>query len=364
MGLAEYREYLREKRKKREDYRETLSLAGSSKPSVHQKMFQYTMLSIVGLIFFGLFMVWYMLLGPSNDHPGSFYNRNENAIWAQHAWVDQPHTPTEIRNYVELLGFHGVRDVYLHVGPIDSDGGIPPERYKELSNFLSVSRQYGDRIRFLAWMGQLRSKLPLQDNAVRRRIVQTAQTLIHDYGMDGIHYDIEPIVDDDTEFLYLLEDTKKAIGEDKILSVALPELIPDYVFRLTRKIIDLKSYLASDYYHDVAERSDQVAVMTYENSIKQAWLYRYFIKNEVIWLTQLFSDLDTKVIIGLPTYDKASETFYPDAENIESGLLGVIDGLNSWRSENDSFQGVALYGSWTTDEKEWQTLEKLFLKKM
>lgn len=339
-------------------------LLRARKPSVSTSRLLVRVIHYAVIIFVILLLVaWYFLVGPRRHEVGSYYNRNENAVWAPHAWVDQTHTPEEVRSFVETLGSHGVKYVFLHVGPIEPDGTIPPERYALLSEFLRTSRQYGDRIQFLAWMGQLRSKIHLEDINVRRNIVKTAGILIQDFGMDGIHYDIEPIVDDDSDFLFLLEDTKKAIGNDKTLSVALPELIPDYVFWIASRFMDLKSYLSSEFYREVAARSDQIAVMTYENSIKAASVYQYFLKNQVIWVTQLLSHEKAKVLIGLPTYDKQTETFYPAAENIQSGLLGVIDGLNSWRSDVNVFQGVALYGSWYTDDNEWKTLETLFIKK-
>lgn len=320
-----------------------------------------------------MMVVWYFVLGPSRHLSGSSFNHQQNAVWAQHAWSDTPHTPEEIRQFVETLATHDVRYVYLHVGPLEPDGTIPPERYKELRNFLRVSHEYSDKIQFLAWMGQLRSKLPLERLEVRQHVVKTAEIFVKDYGMAGVHYDIEPIVDGDSDFLFLLEDTRKALGAGNgdgsslagaaIISVALPEMIPDYVFRVARRFMELRSFLASEMYRQIADRANQIVVMTYENSIKSGWIYQYFLKNEIIWITQLLADKSTKILIGLPTYDKPTESFHPEAENIRSGLLGVIDGLNSWRSHVDSFAGVALYGSWTTDDSEWKTLETLFLKK-
>lgn len=308
-------------------------------------------------------IAWYLVIGPSTGNHGSVYNQNQNAVWAPHAWADQSHTPEEIREFVENLGAHGVRYVFLHVGPLESDGTIPPERYKELGEFLRVSHEYGDRLTFIPWLGQLRSKLPLQHLQVRKNIVHTAQIFVNDFDMKGVHYDIEPIVDGDTDFLFLLEDTRKALGSDALISVALPEMVPDYVFWVARRFMELRSFLSSDMYREVAARANQITVMTYENSIKTAPMYQYFLKNEVIWVTQLLADQNVRILIGLPTYDKPTESFNPEAENIRAGLLGVIDGLNSWRSNNELFEGIALYGSWTTDASEWKTMETLFLKK-
>ncbi len=357
-----------------QQFRERLSVGvkgRSASGSVSTGRMMMRVLQVCLLVFIlAVVIAWYFLLGPSNREHGSFFNRQANAVWAPHTWSEDPHSVEEIREFVEKMAAGGVKYVFLHVGPIEADGTIPGARYRALPEFLKVARTYGDRVKYLAWMGQIRGKLPLQELQVRREVVRTARVFVEELGMDGIHYDIEPIVDGDTDFLYVLEDTKKALGagnlsrDKKILSVALPEMIPDYVFAVVRRVLDLKSYLSSEYYLKVAERSDQIAVMTYENSIHSGWIYQYFLKHEVIWLTQLLQDYKGILLIGLPTYDTKTPSFDPKAENIYFGLKGMIEGLNSWRSHVDPFEGVALYGSWTTDAEEWKTMERLFLKRL
>jgi hypothetical protein len=265
----------------------------------------------------------------------------------------------EVREFVQQLARHGVKYVFLHVGPIESDGFIPVERYSRLGEFLSVARTYGDRIVFLPWMGQLRSKLPLDRIEVRRNIVSTSKRFIEEYGMAGLHLDIEPIVSGDSDFLFLLEDLKMAMGSDKILSIALEEYVPHALYRLASKFIEVNPFLSIQYVKKIDALADQIAIMTYENSIRSPSLYRYFVRQEVIWMSRVLTH--ARLLIGLPTYDKASPTFYPEAENIRNGLLGVVDGLNSWKMKRGVFEGVSLYGSWTTDDREWKTFHDLFI---
>lgn len=301
---------------------------------------------------------------PSGWRAGPAYNTFNNAVWLQHEWSEQSHTPNETRALVENLARHGVRYVYVHVGPLARDGTIPAARYAALAEFLSVARAYGDRMKFLAWIGQVRSKIPLQDSVVRNATVRTAAMFVHDFGMDGVHYDIEPISDDDADFLYLLEDTRKALDDGQtreraLISVALPELIPNRIFALVKYVMRLDSFLSEDDYRRVADRSDQVVVMTYENGFRKPFLYRLFVKYQVAWLTQLVGER-TKILVGLPTYDTPTPSFDPHVENIRNGLLGVIDGLNYWQSVRRRFEGIAIYGYWTTDASEWKTVDELW----
>lgn len=319
------------------------------------QLLKYLIFALTVAIFSG----WYIVLGPSSSYPKGHFDLRQNAVWAQHAWAEEKHTPEEIRDFVETLGAHHIRYIYLHVGPLESDGRISPERYAQLSEFLKVARVYSDRIIYIPWLGQIRNKLPLDSLAVRNNIVSMSKIFVNDLGMGGIHFDIEPIVDNDSDFLFLLEDVRKAIGSDKIISVALSEYFPSSVIYVAQKFMHVGDSLSKEYVQKIDSRVNQLVVMTYENSIRDGWLYRYFLKNEVIWLTNILKQ--SKLVIGLPTYDTESNTFHPRAENIEFGLRGVIDGLSSWRSNRDVFEGVSLYGYWTTDKQEWDTMNTLFL---
>ena len=323
-------------------------------PRVIQIM-KYVVFSLVIAIFFG----WYIVFGPSTNFEKGHFDLRQNAVWAQHAWSEQKHTPEEIRNFVETLGKNHIRYAYLHVGPVDSTGNISLERYGQLSEFLKVARVYSDRIIYIPWLGQIRNKLPLDSLAVRNNIVSLSKIFTEDLGMGGVHFDIEPITDNDSDFLFLLEDVRKAIGSDKIISVALSEYFPHSVLYVAQKFMRVGDSLSKEYLQKIDSRIDQLVVMTYENSIRDGRFYRYFLKNEVIWLTNVLRH--SKLIVGLPTYDIESDTFHPKAENIEFGLHGVIDGLNSWRTNREVFEGVALYGYWTTDKQEWDTMNTLFL---
>ncbi len=307
-----------------------------------------------------LFLCWYFAIGPSSGKPGNFYNKGENAVWLEHEWVDRFKTPEQIQSLVTRLSSAGMRFVYVHVGPIESDGGISPQRYPFANDFLKKARSFDSRMQFLAWMGQIRGKLKFQDAGIRSRIAETAQVLVDGVGFDGVHYDIEPLLDEDTDFLTLLEETRTKIGESRTISVALREMIPYFTGKILSYVLDVDVFNHPDFYQKIAKRSDQIVIMTYENTIRKAWIYRYFLKNEVIWVSRALAQTGAKIFIGLPTYDALSDTFYPEAENIENGLLGLIDGLNSWRTDEENFGGVALFRFGTTSPEEWEMYEKLF----
>lgn len=371
------------------DFRDEIIISCSFRLTMNRKIFLKIFFISVPVLL--IFLAWYFFLGPADKHSGSFFNTGENAVWLEHEWIDRFKTPAEIRGLVERLGKAKIRYVYVHAGPIEENGGVSPERYLFARDFLQTARAYGDRIQYLAWLGQLRGKIAFQDSHIRLNISETARMFVKDIGFDGVHYDIEPLYDSDIDFLFLLEETREKIGQGVIISVALREMVPYFTGRILSWFLKLDAFNHPSFYQKISRRSDQIVIMTYENSIRRPDVYRYFVKNELIWVTRLLSgddvrgggvdslggegDADSadgrgagagafsgaKIFIGLPTYDKPSLTFYPEAENLENGLLGVISGLNNWRSVRSQFAGVALYRYSTTDEKEWGVFDRLWL---
>lgn len=321
--------------------------------------YRHWFLTSFGIFFLLLFFVgWYFLIGFSRGKSASYFDSFNNAIWLEHAWVQEEKPIPEIERLISVLGEHHIKHIFVHVGPLESDGRIPVDRFKAAKRFLDIARIYTDKLKFQAWMGQIRNKLNLKDPHVRKNIVDTALFMTQEIGFDGIHYDIEPVFNGDDDFLALLKETKEALPKEKTLSTALSELIPEKFIRLVSPFMTLKNFNSELFYEDVLELTDGVAVMTYESGIQRDWLYRYFVKNQVIWVTRLTQK--KKIWIGIPTYEKG-DSFFPEAENVVTGLQGVLDGLNNVRSNPETFLGVAIYSYWETQENEWAHYRKLWL---
>lgn len=317
----------------------------------------FKILLTFSIIFIIIFPIWYFAVGLSNNLPGSTFNNGENAIWLEHEWVEKSHTQAQISALVNSFADHKIKYVFMHAGPISSDGTIPADRYSRAQEFLNAARQYGDKIKYLAWIGQVRSKLDLANPEIRFRVVETAKIFTDEIGFDGIHFDIEPIYEKDSDIEHLLESTKARISANKILSIAINEMMPDLSRRIFKIWMPEAAPLTQETFTRIADRVDQIAVMTYENGISKPWLYRYFLKNETIWLTRAIDS--KKILIGVPTYEKGIN---PVAENIENGLRGIIQGLRNFRSQKKSFLGAAIYMNKETSAKEWEAYENLWLK--
>lgn len=305
-------------------------------------------------------LFWYFILGIYMSQKGSYFNKGHNAIWINHEWVGEYKSNTDVVNLVNTLHENKIDTVFVHTGPIQADGTIDPKTYNYAVDFIEKTRSLDRNIKYQAWLGQIRSKINLSDENIRHEISKQAMVLSRLVGFDGIHFDIEPVWDNDEDFIKLLKETREILPSDKKISVALAEFIPNSVVWVMENFHKFKNYNTQVNYTNVAKYADQIVVMAYDTSIKDPWLYKWLVKEQTIWLTRLLKNKE--VFIGIPAYNDATYGFDPNVENMENGLRGITAGLNNIRSKEKNFAGVAIYPYWEVEEKEWATYEELWLK--
>jgi hypothetical protein len=66
-----------------------------------------------------------------------------------------------------------------------------------------------------------------------------------------------------------------------------------------------------------------------------------------------------RVLVGVPTYDESGLMHRAGVETPENALLGIVAGLRGVGG-GGTFEGVAIYAEWTTDDTEWSTYERLW----
>jgi hypothetical protein len=111
----------------------------------------------------------------------------------------------------------------------------------------------------------------------------------------------------------------------------------------------------------VAELTDQVVTMTYDTALFTPGLYRRYLAWAGSTVTQRFaaSHARARVLVGVPTYDQTGLMHRAGVETPENALLGVVAGLRGLGT-GGTFEGIALYAEWTTDDAEWSTYERLW----
>ncbi len=308
---------------------------------------------------------------PATTFPGSYFNHGANAVWLGVEWLDQPHGDDEITRLANDLARRQIRYVFAYTSYWKSNDQFN-STYSHASEFVRALKSAQPEIKVEAWIGlplkhagSTNGNVDLTDSASRQKIVAFSRELIAQNRFDGIHLDAEPIPDGDSGVLALLDELRAALGPASILSIStvrywlLPLNVPEPLPSL--------SGWSGRYYREVARRVNQIAVLTYDTGLTSAWLYREWTRFQVIDISRALDNaraLDgsrVELFFGVPTSEEKTSTHTPSAENIASGLQGVVDGLNDADARASSVSGIAIYPYWETDSAKWATYESLWL---
>ncbi len=300
----------------------------------------------------------YLAWAPVGDPTPHPFNQDRNAVWLEHRWLEREHPPEASDALFAALGRRGIRYVFPHLIPFTSAGRLPPHSREQMRSFLASARRVAPEIRVLPWVGGLRvgyrrqrpGSVDLADLVQRQRIVAECRGLI-DEGFDGIHLNVEPVNDGNVEFLSLLRALRTAVGPDRVLSIsairpgplALP-LAPNFLWTL-------------DYYGRVASVVDQLVVMAYDTGLPTPALYRRYVAYAASRSTRVLAGSRARVLMGIPTYDETGFMHRASVESPENAILGIVAGLRG-AGGGGTFEGVALYAEWTTDQVEWAVYER------
>jgi hypothetical protein len=295
---------------------------------------------------------------PSTDFPGSHFNRGSNAIWLGVKWANEEHTPGEIASLADSLRQHQIRSAFVYAGYLRADNEFSASNTYAAMFVVSLKYAYPE-LRVLAWLGLPVNYVDMSDPAVRQKVVTFCVEIINKAGFDGVHLDPEPIHSGDDNLLTLLDEMRAALPPHTLLSLAGRRIWPVYPDAFWPLIG--QAAWRGDYYRKVANHVDQIAVMVYDSGFPLAWMYRQWVKFEVISISRALEGLDIELLIGIPTSEEPTDTHHPGAENMRSGLQGIINGLNDRASSPLEIDGVAIYPEWETDHDEWKTYESLWL---
>ena len=183
--------------------------------------------------------------------------------------------------------------------------------------------------------------------------------MIQRFGFDGLHLDPEPVRNGDQNLLTLLKEMRQSVPTGTILSIAADKAWPLFPDLAAQRLGP--SLWSATYYREVAQAVDQVAVMTYDSAFTSPVMYRLLSRFEVIQISKALAATQVELLIGIPTSEEKTGTHDPSAENMLSGLQGVIDGLNDMESQPSAVTGVAIYPYWETDAAKWAIYDSMWL---
>lgn len=302
----------------------------------------------------------YLAYAPAGDSAPHPFNHDRNAVWLEHRWLERGHSDAAMQQLFARLHARGVIYLYPHLIPFDASGNLPAHDREQMRAFLAAARQISPEFRVLPWVGGLRvgyrrqrvGTLQLADLNQRQRIVAEVRGLV-DEGFDGVHLNIEPVDDGNVELLALLRALRTAVGAGHLLSIAATRPAPLGLPRAPNFA------WSPEYYARVAALADQLVIMSYDTALPTPALYRRYVQWAASSVAGALAASGSKarVLMGVPTYDSYGFMHRAGVETPENALLGIVAGLRGLGA-GGTFEGVALYAEWTTDERDWAAYDR------
>ncbi|MFF0546128.1 hypothetical protein ACFYTF_25145 [Nocardia thailandica] len=282
--------------------------------------------------------------------------RGTDALWLGHAWVDGRRTDADVEALAALLAGTGIRDLYVHTGPLEHDGTLRAELSARARWFTDAVHGRLPGVRVQSWLGDVVAPefdgLDVEDPAARDRVLASAGRVL-DLGFDGVHYDLEPIRSGSPGFLALLTETRAmTAARGAVLSASAPVIDPlPGLHRVGLALADHGKWWAQRYFAEVARRVDQVAVMSYDTAMPWRPLYRGCVAQQTELALAVTPDA-VDLLMGAPAFRADDAGHDGDTETVATALEGVRAGLHRAGPGRPRF-GVALYVDIAATPRDW-----------
>ncbi|MER6124942.1 hypothetical protein ABT173_20340 [Streptomyces sp. NPDC001795] len=288
--------------------------------------------------------------------PGT-YTRNRDALWLGHAWVDGRKRDTDLKALLRRVHGSGIRDLYVHAGPLEHDGTLPRSAYPKASWLIDSVHRELPGVRIQAWLGdKLASEGPvglrLERPATRAAVVGAAGQILA-AGFDGTHFDLEPLHSGDRHYLALLDSLHGVTrAHHALLSVAAHQIDPlPALHSVAGGLTGHPKWWSQTYFGQVARRVDQIAVMSYDTAMPLQSLYGGYVAQQTSLALEA-TPPSTDLLIGLPFYHEDDIGHHASAETVTAAVRGTRLGLSRTDADRTRF-GVALYVDFAATEADW-----------
>ena len=287
----------------------------------------------------------------AGDPDAAGRTRGRDAVWLGHAWVDGRRDTADLTALLRKVRGTGIRDLYVHTGPLEHDGSLDAALYPRSSWLIREAHRALPGVRVQAWLGDIVSHegspgVRTDDPATRSRIRDSAAQVL-DAGFDGVHFDLEPMRSGDQGFLALLGATHEMTAARGVpLSVATHQIDP-----LPSAHSAFDKYWSQRYFGAVARLVDQVAVMAYDSWMPLESLFGGSVAHQTALALEVVP-AGVDLLIGLPAYHTHTAGHHPSAETVTAAVRGARLGLARQAHDRERF-GLALYVDFAATEKDW-----------
>ncbi|WP_372406551.1 hypothetical protein [Streptomyces luteireticuli] len=287
--------------------------------------------------------------------------RGRDAVWLGHAWVDGRRTDKDLAGLKRRLDGTGVRDLYVHAGPLEQDGTLPASAYRSARRLLDAVHRELPGVRVQAWLGNVVA--PDKPGGLRLDRVRTRDAVVASSvqvmkaGFEGVHLDVEPVRDGNRDFLTLLGALRPAVrSAGGVLSVAAQQIDPLPSMHSASRAFGSPKWWSQAYFAKVARRTDQIAVMSYDTALPWESLYGGYVAQQTRLALEA-TPSGTDLLMGLPFFHTEDMGHHGFAETAEAALRGARLGLTREDRHRERF-GLALYVDFAATDDDWRAYRK------
>ncbi|MFI1417050.1 hypothetical protein ACH4VX_03505 [Streptomyces sp. NPDC020731] len=291
------------------------------------------------------------------DPADGTYTRDRDAIWLGHAWVDGRKKDADVTALARRLDGTGIRDLYVHTGPMEHDGTLPESLYPKARWLIDAVHRELPGVRVQAFLGDVLATegpdgMRLERAATRAAVVRSAGQVL-DVGYEGVHLDLEPLHSGDRDYLSLLDDLRAVTrAEDAQLSVAAHQIDPlPALHSVAGLFADHPKWWSQEFFGQVARRVDQIAVMSYDTAQPLEGTYGGYVAQQTSLALEV-TPPTTHLLMGLPFYHESNFDHWGHAETVAAAVRGVRLGLSRTDADRELF-GVAPYIDFAATETNW-----------
>ncbi|MFE1439359.1 hypothetical protein [Streptomyces sp. NPDC058739] len=296
-------------------------------------------------------------LNYTGDPAPGTRTRNRDAVWLGHAWVDGRKKDADVRALARRLADTGIRDLYVHAGPLEHDGTLPASAHPRARWLTAAVHRELPGVRVQAWLGdKLATEGPvglrLESAATRAAVVRSTRQVLA-AGFDGAHFDLEPLHSGDRDYLTLLDALRAVTRAQGVpLSVAAHQIDPlPALHSVAGTLTGHPKWWSQEFFGQVARRVDQIAVMSYDTAMPLESLYGGYVAQQTSLALEV-TPPGTDLLMGLPFFHESDIGHHESAETVTAAVRGTRLGLSRTDRDRERF-GVALYVDFAAEEGDW-----------
>ncbi len=277
------------------------------------------------------------------------------AAWISVDWVAQPVDAQATAALAESAQTNQMQHLSVYTTYLNANGKFNAT-FEHASAFVQTFRHTNQQTRLLAWVGLplkntrtlgIQGWVDLADAATRADIVQFIASLVNDAGFEGVHLNAETVHNMNLDYLLLLEELRLALGTHKTISIAGSHWVPDWANQLP-VIRNLR--WTGAYYQLVAQRVDQIAVMSYDSHLPTPALYRLWVREQVRGIQNSLRQMDAALLFGFSASKESTAAHHPQAESFSNAAAGLCAATTA----SQPVPGAAIYAFWDFTAADWR----------